>query len=101
MSLSFNSLFLMAGVLLPLLAFWRAARQRDVPTGKLVAAPIAAGAVVSASFLALAFLRDVNRVHELALYPYAVGFSLWGLLVGAVGALVRRDSGDMRRGGGK
>lgn len=96
MNLGFNWIFILAGVLLPVLAFWRAARHGDGPARELIMAPVAAGAVVSACFLALVFLRDMDRVHDLELYPYAVGFTLWGMLVGAVGTFVRGASGDTR-----
>lgn len=92
MSLGLNSIIIVAGVLLPVLAFCRAARHADAPARELIMAPVSAGAVVSACFLALVFLRDSNRVHDLTLYPYAVGFTLWGMLVGAVGAFVRGAS---------
>lgn len=90
MGSSLETLAIVAGVLLPVAALVRAWRRGTSTAHALIGAPVRAGAVVNVCFLALVFLRDADRVHDLMLYPYAVGFTVWGGVVGLAGLLVRR-----------
>jgi hypothetical protein len=85
----YSALFLALGVLGPIAAFVRRARQAPVSVPGLLAAPALAGLAVGLLFWLMTVSRDWRLVAELALYPWILVFASWGAAIGVAGVLAR------------
>lgn len=84
-----GSVFLIAGVVSPMVAFSRAAGQAQATVSALIIASTLAGAVVGTCFLAVYLITDWHLMLDPAMYPWWLGFTGLGALIGVAGVLAR------------